>query len=62
MDWNKKIAILKENGFLYVGDRYIHNVTGKEFWVEDIKKLDDMQFEKFIRKNSKKTPTSLGGK
>ena len=50
MDWNKKIAILKENGFLYVGDRYIHNATGKEFWVEDIKKLDDMQFEKFIRK------------
>lgn len=62
MDWNKKIAILKENGFLYVGDRYIHDATGKEFWVEDIKKLDDMQFEKFIRKNSKKTPTSLGGK
>ena len=62
MDWNKKIAILKENGFLYVGDRYIHDVTGKEFFVEDIKKLDDMQFEKFIKKNNKKTTTSLCGK
>jgi len=48
MDWDKRIKVLKENNFEYAGDRYIHIPSNKEFWVEDIKKLDDVQFKKFI--------------
>jgi hypothetical protein len=49
MDWNERVEILKANGFIYAGDRYIHNSTKKDFWVTDIKMLDDRQFQQFIR-------------
>jgi hypothetical protein len=48
MNWEERRIKLIENEFVCVGDKWIHKPSKKEFWVSDIKKLDDWEFDKLI--------------